>query len=336
MKVYFSTVRRYSEIDKGGEVVKLDWDTKTVEQRRVINVDNFPVVDPNPRGNSRGGRGIAQIGDTLAVASYHTLWLFDQDLNVLDEVTHPLMVGLHEVAAAPDGRVWVASTTIDAVLLIDLQSKRDLCQYWARELTPLQQAWNLEPMDVDKTADLRVKLVGMDLVHSKGHMHINAVCPWRGQMYAFANRFGAVVNLDTGQIMFQSPLVVKGHNLVINEEGLAFINDTIDQHLCVFELATGKLVRRIDLIPFHWAGNTARWYKATLPVRKFLDRAKIVKMQQTRPMFVRGLDVTGDLAYIGLSPASILCVNWRTGRLINSYTYSRDVSDAVHGLRVVP
>jgi hypothetical protein len=40
--------------------------------------------------------------------------------------------------------------------------------------------------------------------------------------------------------------------------------------------------------------------------------------------------------YVGAAPATILCVNWRTGKLVDSFTYSMNAACAVHGLKVMP
>ncbi len=96
MEVYFSTVVRPAASGQGGELVRLDWQTKEIKAALPIAATNPDLKDPNPRGNTRGGRGIAVIDDEVWVASYHTLRVFDRDLRRRRDLTHPLMVGLHE------------------------------------------------------------------------------------------------------------------------------------------------------------------------------------------------------------------------------------------------
>ena len=50
---------------------------------------------------------------------------------------------------------------------------------------------------------------------------------------------------------------------------------------------------------------------------------------------LRGLDRLGDLLFVGISPASILCINRQSGALVDSYCYSDDVATCIHGLRVL-
>jgi len=59
MDIYFSTVFRYAPIDQAGELVRLDWDTKHVISKVPVAPRSLQFEDPNPRGNSRGGKGIA-------------------------------------------------------------------------------------------------------------------------------------------------------------------------------------------------------------------------------------------------------------------------------------
>ena len=50
----------------------------------------------------------------------------------------------------------------------------------------------------------------------------------------------------------------------------------------------------------------------------------------------RGLAVVGDHVFVGVSPASILCIDWPRGLLVDVFQYSDQVTAAVHGLVVVP
>jgi hypothetical protein len=59
-----------------------------------------PIDDPNPRGNSRGGRGVVVAGNAVLVANYHTL-------EVCDRLGVP-------------GRAWVVGTRSGTLLECDL------------------------------------------------------------------------------------------------------------------------------------------------------------------------------------------------------------------------
>ena len=72
--------------------------------------------DPNPRGGTRGTRGVSVYGNRLVLAGAERLYVFDESWQLVDEHTHRLMADVHDVLAEERG-IWVASTGIDALLL---------------------------------------------------------------------------------------------------------------------------------------------------------------------------------------------------------------------------
>ncbi|MAS36370.1 MAG: hypothetical protein CL610_20360 [Anaerolineaceae bacterium] len=335
MHVYFSTVFRYAPPDQSGEFICLNWDTKTVEQRVPVLLDNFPVDDPNPRGNSRGGRGIALINNQIFASTYHSLKVFDRDLNFVRNISHPLMSGLHEVHAHDDKHIWVTSTSIDAVLLINVETGEAVRTYWPREMPELQKHWGLEPLAIDKEADNRNLFLAEHHGKHPSHLHLNAVTTWRGEVYAFFRRFGAIVNLDTGEVLIEEPQLRGGHNLIIRDDGLTFINDTKGHGVYVYDLPRRKLVRRINLLPFHPIGLYTRFYDFSMPARHFLRKHNLYNPLVANPFFVRGMDLVNNCLFIGLSPASILHLDWEQGKLIDRFIYTDNSQLTVHGIKVV-
>src|SRR5688500_832708 len=76
MDIFFSTVVRTAPSKESGELVRLNWDTKQIVAKTPMYPDQPEVDDPNPRGNTRGGRGILVTHDRIVCASYHTLKFF--------------------------------------------------------------------------------------------------------------------------------------------------------------------------------------------------------------------------------------------------------------------
>ena len=71
MDIYFGTVVRSAPVRDGGELVRLDWDAKRVVKRVSVAPENPNLDhDPNPRGNTRGVRGVQIRGENSNVA-YH-------------------------------------------------------------------------------------------------------------------------------------------------------------------------------------------------------------------------------------------------------------------------
>ncbi len=336
MKLAFSTVVRGAPVRRGGELVLLDWDRKAVEQRTPIFPANPELRDPNPRGNTRGGRGIALMGEDLVVASYHTLRLFDRRLAPLRDVSHPLMVGLHEVFPTGDGTIWVASTAIDAALEIDMTSGRAVRQIWPREMPPFQAALGVASLAIDKEADNRGRFLSRSHLESHSHLHFNAITRWRGEMYGLFNSFGAIANLDRGEVVIRDDALRGGHNLVVLEDGTAFINGTRGHCVHIYDLAERAHRQTIDLMTFSWVRDLTRWYDRIAPLTRGFSRLGIRQLKISLPRFVRGLDLDGDRLFVGMSPASILCLDWRRGELVEAFNYSRDIRACIHGLKVLP
>jgi hypothetical protein len=60
------------------------------------------------------------------------------------------------------------------------------------------------------------------------------------------------------------------------------------------------------------------------------------KQSPSRPLFARGLALFEDWIWVGISPATVLCIDWRSGELIDMFSYSMDVDVCIHGLAVSP
>jgi hypothetical protein len=73
--------------------------------------------DPNPRGGTRGTRGVSAHGGRLAVVNTERLFVFDTAWRLVSDFTNPLMSDVHDVLAEERG-VWVAATGCDTLILI--------------------------------------------------------------------------------------------------------------------------------------------------------------------------------------------------------------------------
>ena len=78
--------------------------------------------DPNPRGNSRGGKGIIIKDKEIYVGSYPTILVFDFDLNLKRRITNNLFANLHEMCFDGDD-IWVSATAIDCAVKVNRQGK---------------------------------------------------------------------------------------------------------------------------------------------------------------------------------------------------------------------
>ena len=343
MKIYFSTVARYASNDKSGEIVLLDWDTKRIEARASLFPSDPSAFDPNPRGGSRGGRGIALWRDGVIVATYASLRLYDRDLTFQREISHPLMAGLHEVYHPGGDTLWVSATAIDLALAVDLEGGQAVRDVWPRNVPAFQEPLGVTPSEIDPSADNRGHEHTLRHKTDRSHLHLNALGEWNGDLYGLFNRYAVIANLDRPDIVVRDlgdqtdgDRGLRGsHNLLIEQDGTVTVAGTFGRNVRVYDLAERRRKRVIKLTDFPWVARLARRYDRVYRVRKSLHARAGVGSSPSRPLFVRGLDKVGDLLFVGVSPAAILAIDVVRGTLEDVFQYSKSVDVCVHGLRAV-
>ena len=332
----FGTVVRTAPIEEGGELVLLDWQEKDIEKRVPIVPRNPDIEeDPNPRGNTRGCRGVRYSGDRIFATSYHTLEVYDDRLQKIETLSDGLMVGLHEIALTKQETVLVTSTAIDGVIEYDLESHTRRRSFWPREMSALQQRLSLKSLSLDKEADNRLAFLAPSKTDSESHLHLNAVEIHDGTVYALSNAHGAILDLSRGQVVVEHERLRGGHNLIVLDEGTAVVNDTYGGAVCFYDLDEKTLTRTIDLKAFRWVRELIRWKIPAYWGKELARKVGLLEHSVAKPLFVRGLVRRDSHLFVGVSPAAILRLNWRTGELVDAYQYSADVHVCVHGLDVV-
>lgn len=335
MKLYFGTIVRAAPVNEGGSVHCLDWHSKTIEHEvPIVPVDPRLDHDPNERGNVRGCRGIQVRGDDIIAADYHTLNIFDRDLNLQRRLSHGLMVNLHETQVVGDD-IWVTATTLDAAFKYRLADGELQAEHWPREDPRLQQSLAIEPLPVDKEADNRAGFLDGKSFRGPSHLHLNAVCEFRGEVYALFHSKCVVANLSRGTIVIRDDNLKHAHNLLIEEPGVAFINDTHRTVVRQYDLAGGHEIRAYDI-------------RRMPGIRSLVLQSAVKAMKQTgfsffgtkrkataRPLYLRGLALHEGLIFAGISPATIVCIDRESGQWVDSYVHSTDMRVCIHGLTSV-
>jgi hypothetical protein len=334
LQIYFSTVIRDAPPRQGGELVWLDWQARQIKQRVPITATNPTLEDPNPGSSTRGGRGVQVLDGHVIVASYHTLKVFDRALVHQHDISNPLLVGLHEICSDGADKMWVSCTALDAALQIGLKDGTLLRQFWPGEMAECQRRFGITPLVLDKRADNRTLFV-KGTRYKSNRLHLNAIAMWQGEMYALLAKQGAIMNLDRQEVVIQAPALRGGHNLVIHEQGIAAVNNTYGRAILFCDLKARDVVRVIKLTEFPPVRALLRWHDMVHRVRRALQRVRLYPNTPPFPLFVRGLSLLDQQLFVGVSPASILCLNWQQGDLIDVYSYSHDVRVCVHGLQAV-
>jgi len=332
VEIYFGTIVRAAPVSEGGSLFKLDWDSKTVlKEVAIVPADPALDHDPNARGNVRGCRGIRVLNDEIFAADYHTLNIFDRDLNLKRKMSHELMAGLHEIDIA-DSSVWVSSTTLDAVLKYDLGDGRKLAEYWPREMPVFQRELDLEPLPVDKNIDNRASFLENASFRGPSHLHLNAVCEFRGEVYALFHSKCVVANLSRGTIVIRDKNLKHAHNLIMEEPGVVYINDTHRTVVRQYDLDSGKQIRAIDIKKMPGIKSLVL-RSAVRALREMGISFFSSKRKATaRPLYLRGLAITENYIFAGFSPATIVRIDKQSGDLIDYYFHSTDARVCIHGL----
>jgi len=141
----------------------------------------------------------------------------------------------------------------------------------------------------------------------------------QGDVLALCHRPGAIVNLSRGTVLVRNRALCGAHNLVPLEDGTVVVNDTNAHTLRFFELDQGRQIKAVDLADAPW-------------VRSLREGARAAPA--AKPLFARGLAVSGDLLFSGMSPAAVVCIDWRTREFLDGFAYTDDVGCCVHGLVV--
>jgi hypothetical protein len=293
------------------------------------------IPDPNPRGGTRGGRGILVDGDHVFVASYHTIHVFDSDLRPVRQISHPLFADIHDLAWEGE-HIWVSSTALDCAVKIDQQG--ETVDIWRpREEEEIASRFGLTPLPIDETKDNRLSYLGC--AHKDpGHTHLNTVSIVNGRPTALLNKYGCIVGMRPTRILVCDPELCGAHNLVFTPDEEILTCNTHGQEIRIYD-RDGRFRRRIGLRQFpevrrlrrKFAVRSARlWLAERSPSYRLSWWLADGEMRASRPIFVRGLCPTDrQSVLVGISPASVLEVDWRHGRLLGFHQFSDNLHEAV-------
>jgi hypothetical protein len=331
MRVFLSTVVRGAPAELGGELIAVDWNSRQILKRLPVFPSHPEVADPNSRGNARGGRGIALLPEELFVANYHSLVGFDFNLQPTRTLSSFQFGGLHELKVVPEG-IWVSATSLGAVHLMDLQGKL-LKSWWAHEDPLVREKFDPTEFVVDKTRDNRLAYL-----KSLSKVHLNNVEVFDGRVYVTLNNHGAVLRLFPTEIVAHDPALKGCHNGLVTPRGELLVNDSHHHTVVVFDLQEGHVLRKINLLDFP---EVARINAAPAAYRHISLRVRLMnwlkRKRVARPLFTRGMCLLDDSrVLIGISPATVLEVDFRSGRLLDYFQLSHYVNECIHGLEAAP
>lgn len=126
--VVTSAVRHAGDEAFSGYVRIVDLDTGAVLHTEPVPESPWRGVDPNPRGGTRGAKGVSVHGDRLVVCNSDSVFVLDERLSLVSTFTHPLAGAIHDVLAEEAG-IWVTCTNAD--LLARFTWDGELVETWS-------------------------------------------------------------------------------------------------------------------------------------------------------------------------------------------------------------
>lgn len=317
--------------------------------------------DPNPRGGSRGTKGVSACPEGLAIAVAERVSMFDSSWRLRSEVTHPWFGLLHGVLAEPEG-VWVTSTACD--LLLNLSWEGECVESWSWRSDPdLRRALGFGSLpDFDPSRDYRDPLAnggGYDIVH------LNAVARGRGGLLL---NFGQVLGDRALRRHRRERLLIRpleavratrpllpwvrrrrldtppdrdadGRPLPLNTFALIELKGQVDGRAArVIHRGNGIGIPNHDLLE---AGELLLYNDTNANSLVALNHdgqeARRVRLPG-RPGFARGLAwLGGDLFLAGnQSPAAIHTVDIAAGRIVSSLVLDGLPKECISAIAVLP
>lgn len=339
MKIVSTTVKRHAPVTAGGCVRITDWTTGEQVAERPVFPTNPSIDDPNPRGNSRGGRGVVICDGAIVVANYHTLEVCDGQLRPIGTISKGNFAGIHELSHRGE-RLFVASTANNSAAELSLEAIRAVvagenCAMPAHHWWPTENAEACEQLGIPQTlypnkfSDNRLRHLDLHNRGKAGHLHLNAVDADANAVYALLNKPGVILRLDTMQVVLRHPSLEGAHNLNFIAPNRAWVVSTRTGRLVECDVQQGEVRPIINLneTPFAKKVLAKRWWGQRWPLG-----ASSGRNSATRPLFWRGLAVNDDWILIGTSPAAILVFDRRTQAYHSVLPFSRDVREIIHGI----
>ena len=335
MRLIVSTVVRESIYGRQttGYLYDVDWDSGTVAQRIPVPEPRHPESDRNPRGGARGGRGIAITPAGVVLANYDTLFTFDENWKIVDERSHPLFVGLHEIAW--DGSsLWLTATLVDAILRAHPDGEVEVA--WDPHSRDAAARLGLEPRRRPLNGSVDYRLPGAPTID---HCHLNCVTLRND---ALVVNLGLVKPAEQGLASRVRRLGGRTARGVGNGSRRGESGRSV-----IAKVRGGEMTTVVAL------------EKHSLPTHngQFLGEDRVVLNDSTRNRlrafaagdstethsiaipgtWLRGLAPVGeDAVVVGSAPASLTMVDLKSGKVCDRVTLSGDSNEAVHGLEVWP
>jgi len=309
-----SVIRGSSRADMTGFLFELDWAKGAVIRQIPISIDSSRPFW-NARGGNRGGRGVFQHGDYLYVATAVSVLVYDRGLNQVAELNHPLLAGLHEIFVDDQG-IWLTSTLHDLVIKLDFDGNV-LDEWWGSESKLLQKQLGFSSRTLNPTLSFPEQTFGRDYEQycRDERLHVNTVWKHGQDIYVLCCRRAAFVQIrPMERLIIHDRRLESPHNGITTPDGRVLINDTKNQLIRVYDLATGR---------------------STKSLSTRIHSARGVSTQFARAGWQRGMwQATESVYLVGTSPTTLFEVDIDKNVIGRIVRIDEDVRHCIHGLTV--
>ncbi|MFK7882926.1 MAG: hypothetical protein AB8F26_01930 [Phycisphaerales bacterium] len=288
---------------------------ETGDHHKVLDWNRIDI-EWSGRGMGRGLRGIVFRDEEIWIAASDELFVFDREFKIVRSYRCPALHHCHEIRLDDDGRIWLTSTSFDALIRFDPKSESfDL----GIHIAPAQREQDGQPIGVleahqfDPTDPTK-------LPPKKDRLHINQVW-WMPKMILFSGlrlRVACGIDLSTLQIRPIGVTPEMTHNCQIHEGRLLF--NSSGEDALVIAGSRGREIQR-------------------MPIPDLSERAtNRTAGDFARAGFARGLcvDPSSGCAIVGHSPGSVTAFDLSTGAIRTTVTVAEDIRNAPHGLEIWP
>jgi hypothetical protein len=168
--VVTSAVRHAGNEAFSGYLRIVDLEGSAVLHTEPVPESPWRTVDPNPRGGTRGAKGVSVHGDRLVVCNSDAVFVLDDRLGLVSTFTSPLAGAIHDVLAEEDG-IWLTCTNAD--LLARFTWDGELAETWSwRDDAALVRELGFDSLPpLDLSLDYRDPRVLQSGVTNIGHVN---------------------------------------------------------------------------------------------------------------------------------------------------------------------
>lgn len=328
--LYVSTVNRCSPIEQGGGLLTFQWPSgQLIAEQTVAPIDPKIEDSPNPRGGIRGARGLIKTPDgRLIVSSYHSLLVGNQQEPGIAQYSHPLMAGIHAICMGEGNKVWITSTSIDLLLEYDLTTQSATQVYDVTALNCVRDH-GVTPRQLDLSLDYRTSA---DYIMGD-FTHLNSVVRTPNRLLVLLNHQGLIVDPIADQVLLQDQNLCGAHDLVyIPSENLIAVNDTRRQAVLLYDAESLKFNQAIYLNQLKGCPSWIRWTQRANAISTKLRALLKQGSPGATPLFQRGLTYADGSLFVGLSPATVIELDWKVNQVKQVLRISKEVSETVYGI----